>query len=94
MNPDLNGLKVGGHVIIVDPHGVQRDALVTCIWGKVEDVPCINVAFVSGDESRQDSYGRQTERTTSLVHKTRQAAHGFYYMMPGDTPNPVAQLQS
>lgn len=89
----LKGLKVGGHVFYVDQIGSQHDAIVTCIWGRIEDVPCINLAFVSGDEARQDSYGRQIERQTSVVHRTRQAAHGFYYMMPGETPNPMAEAQ-
>lgn len=90
----LEGLKVCGHVIWVDAHGRQHDAIVTTIWGKIEDVPCINLVVVSDDESKQDSYGRQIERQTSVVHRTRQAAHGWYYMMPGDSPNPVAEKQS
>jgi hypothetical protein len=90
----LERLTVGGGVIFVDAHGRQHEALVTAIWGRLEDVPCINVVFVSSDEARQDNFGRQIERETSLVHRSRQAAHGMYYTMPGDTANPVATLQS
>lgn len=92
--PKLSGLRVGGHVIYVDAEGRQNDAVVTAIWGDPEkDVPCINVVFVSGDPARSDSYGRQIERETSVVHRSNQLAHGRYYMMPGDTPNPVAAVQ-
>lgn len=93
----LDKLKVGGDVIYVDPYGVQHAALVTAVWGAVdnpENPPCINVVYVSSDDSKQDSYGRQMERQTSLVNKRYQPAHGNYYMMPGETPNPVAELQS
>lgn len=94
MKPDLSGLVVGGHVIWVGPVGDQHDALVTAIWGDPTiSVPCINLVFVSEDNSKQDPYGRQIERNTSVVHRSNQAAHGWYYMMPGDTPNPVAPVQ-
>ena len=90
----MEGLVVGGSVVFVDSVGKQFPALVTAIWGKPEDVPCINVVFISGDDTRQDSYGRQVERSTSVVHRSKQPAHGFYYMFAGDTPNPVAPVQN
>lgn len=78
----------------MDAVGKHHNALVTAVWGTIEQVPCINIVIVSTDEAKQDQYGRQLERNTSLVHKTNQAAHGMYYMMPGDTPNPVTAKQS
>jgi hypothetical protein len=80
-------LRVGMHVIYVDPVARQHDAIVTAVWGPT----CINVVFVSNDENRTDSWGRQIERQTSLGHRSGTPAHGQYFMMPGDTPNPIAQ---
>jgi len=88
--PDLSALRVGGRVVFVDPVAVQHEALVTAVWGNpANSVPCINIVFVSSDDKMQDPYGRQIERQTSLCHRSVNPAHGFYYMMPGDTPNPI-----
>lgn len=80
-------LQVGQHVVYVDPVARQHDAVITAVWGPT----CINVVFVSNDESKTDSYGRQIERQTSLSHRSVTPAHGQYFMLPGDTPNPVVQ---
>lgn len=72
-------VAVGKAVKYVDHQGVERDALVTTIHGPAEKNPSINVVFVSGDESRQDGYGRQTEHDSSVVHKSQQYAHGNYW---------------
>ena len=87
-------MEVGGPIIFVDAYGRQHDALITAIWGNPDDKPCINVVYVSSDADRQDSFGRQIERHTSIVHKGSQPAHGMYYMEAGDTPNPVAKVLS
>jgi hypothetical protein len=78
----------GMHVIYVDSRGVPRDATVTNWWmgsstgykldGGSQEPGC-NVAFVSGDPAREDSYGRQIERQTSLIHHGSQPAHGNYW---------------
>jgi hypothetical protein len=39
----------------------------------------INVVIVSADDSKEDPYGRQLERHTSIVHESRQTAHGMYW---------------
>ena len=92
----LDGLQVGGRVIYVDPHGYQREALVNAVWGdpKSSTPPCINLVYVHPNEDMQDSCGRQIFRESSVSYKTQNTAHGRYYMMPGDTPNPVAELQA
>ena len=90
----MSQLKVGGTVIFVDAVGVKHDAIITAIWGKVEDRPCINVVFASGDDTKQDSYGRQIERATSVVYRTDQRAHGYYYMFEGEPMNVRAPLQA
>ncbi len=88
--PDLSKLRVGGPVIYVDPVAQTHDALVTAVWGDpATSVPCINIVLVSPDETMQDSYGRQISRQTSLCHRSVNPAHGNYYMMHGDTQNPV-----
>jgi hypothetical protein len=92
-NP-IEDMTVGGHVVFVDTNGVQHHALVTAIHGPIEDVPCINLVIASGDPSRQDQYGRQTERHSSVVHRSTHRAHGYYYMMPNETPNPGVPRQA
>lgn len=80
--------RVGERVIYVDKYAVPRDALITIWWSGgqlVEEYvsangePGCNLAFISGDPARDDSCGRQIERETSVVHKTAQVAHGFYW---------------
>jgi hypothetical protein len=75
--------KVGEHVIFCDPKGIDHDALVTCDWGS-----CINVVFVTDDESKQDSYGRQIDRNaTSVTDGDRAGVHGRYWRFPEDARN-------
>lgn len=75
---------VGQKVIFTDPVGVDHDALVTAVWGET----CVNVVYVSGDESRRDSYGRQVERNTSVTHgSTTGWPHGNYWRFDGEPKN-------
>jgi hypothetical protein len=73
--------KVGEHVIYCDPKGIDHNALVTVDWGG-----CINVVYVSPDETKQDQYGRQIERNaTSVVDgDSSSAAHGRYWRFTDD----------
>lgn len=91
-------LKVGDAVTYVDPKGRPQAAVLTAIWGKTDDeanMPCVNLAFVSHDESRTDSYGRQIERETSVIHRTRATVHGRYWKRLDDQEViPVAPAQS
>jgi hypothetical protein len=88
--PDLSGLRVGCPVVYVDPVAVRHEALVTAVWGDpAACVPCINLVYIDSDETKQDPYGRQISRQTSLCHRSVNPAHGQYFMMPGDTANPV-----
>jgi hypothetical protein len=73
---------LGETVIYTDPSGVDCTALVTAVWSDT----CINVIFVSKDQSKRDSYGRQIERATSVGHPSiygDQAVHGNYYRLIG-----------
>jgi plastocyanin len=78
-------VKVGDAVVFVDPVARPHNALVTAVWGPT----CINVVIVSNDDKKTDCYGRQIERHTSCLHRSQTPAHGNYWMLPGDTQNPV-----
>ena len=90
-------LEVGGHVKVVDVLGVEHDALVTVVWNsghtaeKFREIysqwPSLNVLYVSGDENKNDQYGRQIERDlTSLCHRDVQnGCPGRYWFFPDET---------
>jgi hypothetical protein len=54
--------EIGQSVIYTDPQRRDHKALVTTVWGP----DCVNVVYVSFDEAKQDQYGRQIERETSV----------------------------
>lgn len=68
-------LQVGQSVVYVDPVGKRHAALVTEVWTPT----CINLVFVSSDENRKDTFGRQIERSTSLMHMSVVPVHGNYW---------------
>lgn len=74
---------LGGTVIYTDPKGVDHEALVTAVWSET----CVNVVFVSGDESERDDYGRQIKRETSVSYASVNQVHGRNYRLPGQ-PKP------
>lgn len=76
--------RVGDVVIWHEATGTPHKALVTAVWTPT----CINVVFISGDESKTDPYGRQIERATSCTYKTTQQVHGFYWRFEDEDPNP------
>lgn len=74
---------VGGEVTYVDPVGKPHKSLVTAVWHTefgVGNPPGLNLVYVSGDEAREDTYGRQIERVTSVVHRSGQPAAGNYWI--------------
>lgn len=79
MKPNL-----GQKVVFCDAKSIDHDALVTAVWSDT----CINVVWVSGDESRTDTYGRQVERQTSVTHATVMGqAHGNYWRFDSEPRN-------
>lgn len=85
-----NKYTIGQHVIFFDSFGQPHKALVTT-WWMADQVPAYqsetgepgcNLVYVSDDELKGDSYGRQIERATSVVHKSKQNAHGFKWCWP------------
>lgn len=81
--------EVGGRVVWHDAKGKAHEALVTAVWSET----CINLIFISSDESKQDSCGRQMERQTSATHKGTQKVHGFYWRFEDEEPNPYVPPQ-
>jgi hypothetical protein len=72
-------MQPGTPVDYYDEHAQRHDALVTIDWGSQETAGSINLVFVSSDKTKEDSYGRQIERATSVVHKNQQSAPGNYW---------------
>lgn len=72
----------GDRVIYHDPVGTPHEALCTTNWGS-----CINVVFISSDENKKDTYGRQIERESSVSHKLNNTAHGRYWRWPDEVAN-------
>lgn len=70
--------QIGDTVTYVDSLRQERPALVTNV-GAPDEAPWLNLVVVSDDPARDDSYGRQIERFTSVVHQSRQTAPGNYW---------------
>lgn len=68
-------LKVGQAISYTDELGQKHDALVTIVWSSIG----CNLVFVSSDGAKDDSYGRQIERRSSVTHKSGQPAPGNYW---------------
>lgn len=79
-------LKVGDHVIFIDRHFVEHEALVTHVWPHIGGgpLPGCNLVYVSGDVARSDTYGRQIERETSIVHLSYQPAKASCWRWPSE----------
>ncbi len=86
-------LEVGQHAVYVDEDRKHHQALITAVWGEPkrseegddnhpwESWPCINLLWVSDEESQQDQYGRQIERRTSVPHAYDSSAPGFCWFL-------------
>lgn len=77
--------QIGQAVIFTDPVGQDHLALVTNDFGG-----SINVAYVSGDTARTDTFGRQLERATSVPHQSTQTAPGDFWRGVTETKRPDA----
>lgn len=77
-------VEIGDTVTYVDPVGQEHNALVTTVFssghaGDDGPKPSVNLVYVSDDGTKADQYGRQIERSTSVVNEANQAAHGNYW---------------
>lgn len=89
MSERLRDPLLGESIIYCDEGSVDRPALITAVWSP----GCINLVFVSGDDSRTDNYGRQIERVTSLQHVSEAGAHGLYWRFAEEERKPFAPPQ-
>jgi len=93
----MDSLSVGCQVIYTDEHFKDHHALVTAIWAASHEHlvqgsdevkhTCVNLVYVSGDDTKDDPYGRQIERNTSVVHSSVQPAGGACWRFPSE-PRP------
>lgn len=87
-------VHVGDVIVYTDEHYKDHNALVTIVWGEhhpgTDDWPALNLVHASGDPSKEDPYGRQIERPTSIPHVSGQQAPGVCWRFP-DEEKPVYQ---
>jgi hypothetical protein len=90
--------NIGEAVIFHDSYGKPHDALVTSVWNRWANTQDegkknvgLNVVYVSPDESRIDSCGRQTVHATSVVHADQAVAHGNYWHWKDEAAIEVTQ---
>lgn len=75
----------GEPVIYVDEFKREHQALVTANWGAKDDAaPSLNLVIVSRDENKTDTYGRQIQRETSVVHLSHQSAQARCWKRVGE----------
>jgi hypothetical protein len=72
--------QYGDHVVFIDEFRKHHNALVTAPWGET----CVNLLYVSADEQKTDSYGRQIERESSCVHLTCNEAKAHCWAWPDE----------
>ena len=68
-------IKIGDVVVYTDEVSVRHNALVTNVWSTT----CINLVYMTGDDSKTDTYGRQIERRTSCQVKMATSAPGNFW---------------
>lgn len=81
--------KYGQHVVYVDSTANVYDAVVTNVFGE----SCINLVFVTKDGDKKDTYGRQLERETSLLHMRMNPTHGKYWRFADEQGKPTERSE-
>lgn len=72
--------QVGEVVVYTDEVGKQHDALVTAYWNGDRPDGALNLTYVSDDETKSDTYGRQIERASSVSRQhAGTTAHGRFW---------------
>jgi len=77
-------LSIGSHVVFIDTHYQEHEALITAIHGDPASKPCVNLLYVSKQTGKQDQYGQQIERPSSVVHIKDNTAGGYCWKFPGE----------
>lgn len=82
----MGKMKVGECVVYVDDVGRENLALITSGFTPSTDGAkgAVNLVLVSQDGTKTDTYGRQIERQTSVVHQSSQSAPGNYWKDLGE----------
>ena len=85
--------EVGQHVKFIDEYRKPHDALILIWWkgpgwpepytGENGEPGC-NLVLVDPDPQKEDSYGRQIDRKTSLVHLSNNPGKGFCWCWPDE----------
>lgn len=73
---DEKEVAVGDVVTYKDEVGTDHQALVL----HVHSQNTINLLYLSSDEAKSDSYGRQIERASSVQRKSEWTANGRYFV--------------
>jgi len=84
--------EVGAHVKFIDEHRKAHDALILIWWHPYRDPahpsesgePGCNLVLVDPDPQKEDSYGRQIDRKTSLVHLSNNPGKGYCWCWPDE----------
>jgi hypothetical protein len=78
-------VKIGDAVKVVDEFSVLHNGIITNVWTQPGQPSTVaNVLYLSSDETKTDSYGRQVERMSSCSHRDSGSAHGRYWFVEGD----------
>jgi hypothetical protein len=82
--------EVGQHVKYIDEYRKAHDALILIWWHATEQYkspsgePGCNLVLVDPDPQKDDSYGRQIKRETSLVHLSSNPGGGNCWAWPDE----------
>lgn len=76
---DSDRPNVGDVVTYVDEVSVEHDALVTVYFGGERPDGALNCVYVSSDPKKNDPYGQQLERASSVSRQSEHTAHGRYW---------------
>jgi hypothetical protein len=91
-------LEVGAHVVFITSDRRRVNALVEVVHAgaanaeehreKYGSWPCINVLYISPDADKQDQYGRQKERASSVSHGFQQGVpRGYCWLWASEAEN-------
>jgi hypothetical protein len=80
-------VAIGDAVIFTDSVGRDHNAVCTNFFGP----KCINVAHASADVARTDTYGRQLERSTSVLHQSGAPPHGNFWRHADEAKKEVSE---
>ena len=71
---------VGSACWFYDTRGRRYDALITAVWGP----QCLNLVYVNDVEGQTDHYGQKLLRASSVMHGSKQQAHGYFWLKVGE----------